>query len=209
MPSCNVRTAELKAEQSTSYSVSAGDPIELIWSAWIESTKPRGAVILTAKRRRIVQKALDSHGQADCIDAVRGWRHSAHHRGQNKDQRVYNSLELLLRDAEHIEMFRDLERRHGTGGNVAGDCPGPTPSPLIAGIWAPIAAQLEQLVLAPGREIWLSTLHLHAAHDGVLVAAVAPAVHAWVSDRFIKVIRDAAGGRQVTIVQCELKAAAT
>ncbi len=36
--------------------------------------------------------------------------HSPHHRGQNDRGQPYCDLELLLRDAAHIERFRDLDR---------------------------------------------------------------------------------------------------
>ena len=47
------------------------------------------------------------------LDAVRGWERSPWHAGQNEQRTVYNNIELLLRDSENIEKFRDAER--GTG----------------------------------------------------------------------------------------------
>ena len=66
-----------------------------------------------AKRQRIIRRALKTHPVADLLDAVQGWQHSPHHRGENDSGTVYNDLGLLLRDAEHIEKFRDLERGIG------------------------------------------------------------------------------------------------
>lgn len=83
--------------------------VHVVFDAWRESTG-KSKARLDAKRRRTIEKALKSYPLADVIDAVRGWRHSPHHRGENERQTVYNSLDLLLRDAERIEQFRDLER---------------------------------------------------------------------------------------------------
>ncbi len=44
------------------------------------------------------------------IAAVQGWENSPYHRGENEHRRKYNDLGLLLRDADHIERFRDLAR---------------------------------------------------------------------------------------------------
>lgn len=82
-----------------------------VFEAWLTSTGRSNRTILDAKRRRLIDRALDAYPLADVLDAVRGWRHSPHHRGENDSRTVYNDLELLLRDAAHIEKFRDLERQ--------------------------------------------------------------------------------------------------
>lgn len=84
-------------------------PVEIVFAAWRESTGHHRSV-LDAKRRRIIERGLKTHPVADLVDAVRGWRHSPHHRGENDRHTVYDDLELLLRDAAHIERFRDLAR---------------------------------------------------------------------------------------------------
>jgi hypothetical protein len=85
------------------------DDTTAIFQAWQEAArKPRAR--LDDKRRRIIRNALRHYPVADLVDAVRGWRHSPHHCGQNDQRTVYNDLELLLRDSAHIERFRDLER---------------------------------------------------------------------------------------------------
>lgn len=84
-------------------------PIEQVFEAWVTSTgKPRS--VLDPKRRRVIVKALESYPLEDLLDAVDGWRFSPHHRGENDSRMVYNRLELILRDAEHIEDFRGYRR---------------------------------------------------------------------------------------------------
>lgn len=92
-------------------------PIDSVFTAWQEATGHRRAR-LDPKRRRIIQAALRAYPVDDVVDAVRGWRNSGFHTGQNDGRRVYNDLSLLLRDAEHIERFRDLER-HGPPATTA------------------------------------------------------------------------------------------
>lgn len=88
--------------------VSTAD-VRAVFEAWQAATGKQRAV-LDSKRRRRIQNALKSYPVADLIDAVQGWKHSAHHRGENQAGTVFNDLDLLLRDADHIERFRDLNR---------------------------------------------------------------------------------------------------
>lgn len=84
------------------------DPVVAVFDAWRESTGKHRAQ-LDSKRRKVIREALKAYPLEDVLAAVRGWRHSAHHRGENRQRTVYNDLALLLRDAPHIELFRDLE----------------------------------------------------------------------------------------------------
>lgn len=96
---------------SPAVSPTATDPVVLVFDAWQEATG-RHRAVLDGKRRRVIKQALEHYPTSDLIDAVRGWNQSPHHRGENDRATVYNDIELLLRDAKHIEQFRDLTR-HG------------------------------------------------------------------------------------------------
>jgi len=85
------------------------DPTQAVFDAWRESTGKAKAQ-LDDKRLRRIKAALRAYPLADVLDAVRGWANSPHHRGENDQGTVYNELTLLLRDAEHIERFRDFWR---------------------------------------------------------------------------------------------------
>jgi hypothetical protein len=90
-------------------SPAATTDVELVFEAWKQSTgHPRAR--LDEKRKRLIKRALAEYPLDDVVDAVRGWEHSPHHRGENDRHTVYNDVELLLRDARNIEKFRDLER---------------------------------------------------------------------------------------------------
>lgn len=85
------------------------DPVEVVFDAWRESTGKHKAK-LDPKRRRLIGTRLKDYPVEDLVDAVQGWKLSPHHRGENDRHTVYNNLDLLLRDAERIEHFRDLQR---------------------------------------------------------------------------------------------------
>jgi hypothetical protein len=98
-----------------------GDP-ELVFGAWLESTGRTTQTVFSPERKRAITRALKSYPVADLLDAVDGWRFSAHHRGENESGTVYNDIELLLRDAKRIEKFRDLKRGAAhVAGHVAKD----------------------------------------------------------------------------------------
>lgn len=63
---------------------------------------------LDGKRKRLIEAALKSHGLEACKRAIDGYRLSSWHQGKNPDGKVYDSLALILRDAEHIESGLDF-----------------------------------------------------------------------------------------------------
>jgi hypothetical protein len=96
----------------------SSDAIRAVFDAWLASTGKTGATQLDPKRRKIITAALKAYPLQDVLDAVDGWRFSAHHRGENDRHTIYNDLSLLLRDAEKIEKFRDLKRAGSKPSNV-------------------------------------------------------------------------------------------
>lgn len=95
--------------------VAGPDPVELVFAEWVLATG-RARSVLVPKRRDLIARQLKHYPVEDLVAAVRGWRHSPHHCGANDRGETYNDLELLLRDAAHIERFRDLELSGGTAG---------------------------------------------------------------------------------------------
>ena len=85
------------------------DDTTAVFTTWQQATGKHRAR-LDPKRRKRIRDALKHYPLADVLDAVQGWQHSPHHAGQNPHGTVFNDLELLLRDAAHLEQFRDLWR---------------------------------------------------------------------------------------------------
>ena len=69
---------------------------------------------LDAKRRKLIRDALKGYSEADLCQAISGYKNSPHHQGQNDKATVYDAIELLLRDAKHIDaglrFYRDPPR---------------------------------------------------------------------------------------------------
>ena len=87
------------------------DEVRVVFDAWVEATgKHPTRTRLDDKRRRTIKKALDGHPVDDVLDAVVGWQHEPFYCGENDRGRPFNDLGMLLRDAEHVERFRDLAR---------------------------------------------------------------------------------------------------
>lgn len=89
--------------------LSVQQQVESVFAAWLDATGKTGRSVLDAKRTRKIKWALDLYPLEDVTAAVRGWRHSPFHCGENQHGKVYNDLDLLLRDTSHVEHFRDLE----------------------------------------------------------------------------------------------------
>lgn len=92
-----------------------GRDVETVFAAWITSTGKTGRTMLDPERRRLIVGALKSYPLEDVVDAVDGWKHSAHHRGENDRAMVYNELDVLLKSGKRVEQFRDLTRQARAG----------------------------------------------------------------------------------------------
>lgn len=88
--------------------------VRLVFSTWVEATErdPKRTK-LTTSRRGLIERRLRDYSVEDLVDAVRGIAASAFHRGDNERGKRYDTLELCLRDAAHIEGFRDDARGQG------------------------------------------------------------------------------------------------
>lgn len=91
----------------------SGD-VNAVWAAYVETRHQvlgaRSTPQLTRDRRALVARRLKEWPAADLVDAVKGWQHFPHNRGENERGTPFCDIELLLRDAAHIERFRDKQR---------------------------------------------------------------------------------------------------
>lgn len=87
----------------------AAGQVERVFAAWQEATGHRQAT-LDEKRRRLIRAAIKSHGIDTAVAAVSGVRWSPFHMGDNDRGKRYDSLGLILRDADKIEEFARYER---------------------------------------------------------------------------------------------------
>lgn len=73
--------------------------------------------VLDADRRRLIEKALKSYTPADICKAIRGCSKSPHNMGQNEQKTKYNGLGLILRNAEKIDRFIQLDNDQAVAKN--------------------------------------------------------------------------------------------
>ncbi len=66
------------------------------------------------KRRKLIADALKRYTEAELCESISGYKNSPHHMGINDRNTVYDAIELMLRDAKHIDaglrFFRDPPR---------------------------------------------------------------------------------------------------
>lgn len=80
-----------------------------VWQHW-KHVMAHPKAVLTKDRLKLIRRWLPVYGVERLQAAVDGCRRSPHHRGLNDRGTVYDDLELILRDAKHIEMFENMPR---------------------------------------------------------------------------------------------------
>ncbi len=86
----------------------ADTDVQIVFDHWCNVMKHCKAK-LDSKRIRIIKSALRSYSIDDLKSAIDGCSLSAYHMGQNDTKTKYDGLELILRDAEHIERFVNIQ----------------------------------------------------------------------------------------------------
>lgn len=108
-------TSETKSESTTEKPTLAENARTVFDFYKDHMTHPR--TILTSEREKLITRRLrDGYSVDDLCAAVRGCKSSAFHQGDNDRSTVYDSLELILKDAKHIEGFiAQAEAGNGNG----------------------------------------------------------------------------------------------
>jgi hypothetical protein len=76
---------------------------------------------LTDARVKLITGAVNEFGVDVVLDAIRGCSLSDWHMGRNPQGRVYNSIELILRDSRKVEMFVGFTVADDTKGGFLDD----------------------------------------------------------------------------------------
>lgn len=97
------RSSATKEKIDNSKKVSE-EQIKEVFDFWVSTFKKR-VTALDEKRRIAIGNAIHLYGAENCKDAIRGCTYSDFHMGRNSAKKVYNEIELILRDAEHVERF--------------------------------------------------------------------------------------------------------
>lgn len=90
------------------------DVIAEVFAYWQKTMNSPGSK-LDDKRRKAIVNALKLYEPRQVCEAILGCSRSVWHMGQNDRHRKFNGLDLILRDAEHIDMFVELASKRTTG----------------------------------------------------------------------------------------------
>jgi len=96
-----------------------GEQVEAVFDHWVtvhRTGRPGPRPVLSAKRRAKITQAITDYGVDTCRDAISGCALSGWHMGDNPRRRRYDDIELILRDAAHIERFATLFAEGGDDG---------------------------------------------------------------------------------------------
>lgn len=88
---------------------SENEVIEEIFAYWKKIMLSPGSV-LDDKRKKLIKGALGMYSPADVCKAIRGCSKSPYHMGSNASKTKYNGLNLILRSAEYIDKFIELDK---------------------------------------------------------------------------------------------------
>ena len=80
------------------------EQVQELFDFWV-LTHEKQRPVLNDTRRQLLAVAIYDYGIDYCRQAVEGCLNSQFHMGQNKRGKVYNSLELIFRDAATVERF--------------------------------------------------------------------------------------------------------
>jgi len=76
--------------------------ITRVFEHW-QSVHGHARAKLDAKRRKLIARALATYNEVDLCQCIAGYRNSPYHMGKNETGTTYDDIELMLRDAKHID----------------------------------------------------------------------------------------------------------
>lgn len=104
------RKSSAKLSRARKANLVAPEQIQEVFDFWCATLRPtaRRRPILDDKRREYIGAAIHDFNVQLCLQAIEGCSYSDFHMGRNKANKRYDSIELIFRDAEHIERFLEL-----------------------------------------------------------------------------------------------------
>ena len=109
-PKKGKRIARSNARKSAYKQVSPGE-VEQLFEFWRTTLQKKA--LLSDERRAILAWAILNYGMETCEMAIKGCSLSDWHMGRNPNNVRYDSVELIFRSAEKVEMF--IEKFKATG----------------------------------------------------------------------------------------------
>lgn len=106
------------------------DDVTSVFEFWKNQMGKTRTTKLDNKRRTKIKSALADYGLEQVQQAIIGCTLSAHHMGQNPQNKRYDDIELILRDAKHVEQFLGYYDRKPTNVSLYDNRPRPVHSGL-------------------------------------------------------------------------------
>lgn len=94
----------------------------LVFDYW-KRVMGRSRAVLDEKRARAIKDRLKQYSVETLCLAIDGCRISPFHRGANDRGKIYDDIELICRDAKHVEQFLEAAREHGAEGSATEETP--------------------------------------------------------------------------------------
>lgn len=85
--------------------VRIGNEIAEVFAYWRTRFGHARARLDAKRRQKIRLRLCDGYSVRDLLDAIEGCSQSKFHMGSNQNSKVYNDIELICRDASHVDMF--------------------------------------------------------------------------------------------------------
>ena len=104
-----------KTKEICESDTSSIDDVNKIWETYLGSLEEfksnKRKPVLSKTRMDLIKRRLTTYSVEDLKLAVTGWLYSEFHRGENDNGKVWNSIELLLRNDEKIEQFISFHQK--------------------------------------------------------------------------------------------------
>lgn len=89
----------------------SSEAIEQVFTYWKQTIAPKSKAVLDDKRTIRIGWAIHDYGIESCKQAINGILNSEWHMGVNPQQKKYNDVELIFRNADNVEKFIELSNK--------------------------------------------------------------------------------------------------
>ncbi len=80
-------------------------PVRAVFQYWQQVMDHQGAILDNKRSKAIAARLKEGHSVERLKQAIDGCKASAWHQGKNNRQTIYDDIELICRDAKHVEEF--------------------------------------------------------------------------------------------------------
>ncbi len=87
------------------------EQVQRVFDYWRIRMAHKRAKLDEKRRKKIRMRLDDGYTEQDLIDAIDGCGLSDFHSGRNDRNTAYNDIELICRDAKHVDMFIALAEK--------------------------------------------------------------------------------------------------